>query len=218
MIAMLIPTTFLFRYQVPIGREPGLPRREGSLLGLTASSRLPWLICDKEQQPFADVRAAWNENGLGLQFEVAGRTLPLNHPSLRQSQPPLIDIWVDTRPTPDSHRAGRYCVQWRLHPSRGAGSRKQVLVEAIPIARAREDARLPDAKSVLVDIESTPGGYRLEAWFARESLPGFDPEAAPRLGFFYRIEEAEFGVQMPWEATGFPVDSDPSLWMTLLLS
>jgi hypothetical protein len=214
---MLIPTTFLFHYQVSVRRVAELPRRAGPPLSLGPECRLPWLICDPETVPFADVRVAWNEQGLGLQVEVAGRTVPINHRSLQQSNPPAIDVWVDTRPTPDSHRAGRYCTQWRLHPQREPGSRRQPIVEAVAIARAREEASAAKAESVLIDVEMTDGGYRLEAWFARESLPGFDPEASAKLGFFYRIEEPELGTQIPWEAGGFPVESDPSLWLTLLL-
>lgn len=216
--AMLIPTTFLFHYQVEIRRVPGLPRRSGDFpLGIGPECRLPWLICDPETVPFADVRMAWNEHGLGLQVEVTGRTVPVSHPSLRQSNVPVIDIWIDTRPTPDSHRAGRYCCQWRLHPQRKP-DRRQSMVEAVTIARAREVAALSDSAAVLVGVETIASGYRLEAWFARESLPGFDLEFSSKLGFFYRIGEPEFGVQMPWEAGGFPVENDPSLWLTLLLS
>jgi hypothetical protein len=215
---MLIPTTFLFRYQVEIRRVPDLPHRSGDFpLGLGPESRLPWLICDTETVPFADVRMAWNDHGLGLQVEVTGRTMPVSHPGLRQSNVPAIDIWIDTRPTPDSHRAGRYCSQWHLHPERKP-DRRQPMVEAVAIARAREEAARSDASTVLVGNETSAAGYRLEAWFTRESLPGFDPEASAKLGFFYRIEEPEFGVQVPWESGGFPVENDPSLWLTLLLS
>lgn len=214
---MLIPTTFLFRYQADVRHVTGLPKRDGVPLDLGPECRLPWLICDPETVPFADVRLAWNENGLGLQIEVAGRTVAASHPSLRQSNAPAVDVWVDTRPTPDSHRAGRYCTQWRLHPQRKSGDRRQPIVESVAIARAREEGTRVNADAVLVHVETSSSGYRLEAWFARESLPGFDPDASAKLGFFYRIEEPEFGIQMPWEAGGFPADNDPSLWMTLLL-
>lgn len=214
---MLLPTSFLFRYQVAITRDSTLPRHQGTLLNLGSETRLPWLICDRDQSPFADIRLAWSDNGLGLQIEVCGRTVPLHHPSLRQKNQPVIHLWFDTRPTPDSHRAGRFCSHWRLHPTRRADDRKSPIIEAVGIARAREESALPDTASVLVEVEPRDTGYRLEAWFSRESLPGFDPDASGQLGFFYQVVEPEFGWQMPWEANGFPVDSDPSLWITLLL-
>ncbi len=158
---------------------------------------------------------AWNDKGLALQIELNGRTVPLDHPSFRQKNQPAIHVWIDTRPTPDSHRAGRFCTQWRLILGDPKGS--SLTIEPVAIARAREEATLPNADAVLANYESLKDGYRLEAWFSRESLPGFDPESSSQLGFFYQIEEPEFGTQMPWESTGFPVESDPSLWLTLLL-
>ena len=198
---MLIPTTFLFHYQVEVHRVADVPRPSGEALNLGPECRIPWLICDPEVVPFADVRLAWNDQGLGVQIEVAGRTVPIFHPSLRQSNAPVIDLWVDTRPTPDSHRAGRYCSQWRLHPHASLATADSPMVETVAIARARETAALTDSAAVQVGVETSPAGYRLEAWFTRESLPGFDPEASPKLGFFYRIEEPELGVQMPWKPT-----------------
>lgn len=211
----MLPTTFLFHYQIPIRRNAGLPQRSGNPLALAESHRLPWLICDPEQSPFADVRLAWNASGLGLQVEVSGRTVPLSHPGLRQTNASVIDMWVDTRPTPDSHRASRYCSRWRLNPQ---ATRGKLQVEAVEIARARDAVKLPSVDAVLMQIETSPAGYRLEAWFSSAALPGFDPEASSKLGFFYRIAEPELGVQLPWEAESFPFDNDPSLWLTLQLS
>lgn len=214
---MLLPTTFLFHYQITVGRRSDLPKSKGKLLDLSDESRLPWLICQPEKTPFADVRLAWNDNGLALQVEVSSRSVPLNHPGLGQKNQPAISLWFDTRPSPDSHRAGRFCSHWSIRPGQKGGASRPPLIEAVAIARAREESTLPSADDVLINDQPLENGYKLEAWFPRESLPGYDPEVSPHMGFFYQIEEPEFGVQMPWEAGGFPVDSDPSLWLTLLL-
>jgi hypothetical protein len=61
------------------------------------------------------------------------------------------------------------------------------------------------------------GGYLLEAWLPSSVLNGYDPEAQPRLGFYYALRDAELGEQFLSIGADFPFAIDPSLWSTLEL-
>src|SRR5690606_32582969 len=87
----------------------------------------------------------------------------------------------------------------------------------LSIARAREDRELADPDDIPVWSKLFSDGYRLEAWLPAKVLVGYDPEANPQLGFYYKIWDAELGGQFLTVNAEFPIDQDPSLWSTLEL-
>jgi hypothetical protein len=100
----------------------------------------------------------------------------------------------------------------------GGGLRKtDPIVRSLPIARAREDAWLPDSALIRVQSEASRAGYRLDAWFPAEVFVGFDPATNPKLGFHYAVHDSELGDQTLATGREFPYESDPSLWQTIEL-
>jgi hypothetical protein len=87
----------------------------------------------------------------------------------------------------------------------------------LPIARAREDALLPDSDLIQIQSEVSTSHYWLEAWFPAEMLVGFDPKTNPKIGFHYLLHDGEKGDQTLAGGTDFPIESDPSLWQTISL-
>ena len=63
-----------------------------------------------------------------------------------------------------------------------------------------------------------PDGYRVELWLDAADLHGFDPEANPRLGFYYLVRDRELGEQFLSVEHDFPFAFDPSVWSTIELS
>lgn len=63
----------------------------------------------------------------------------------------------------------------------------------------------------------TKTGYCLESWLPASVLHGYDPEAQPRLGFYFALRDAELGEQFLSVGADFPFAIDPSLWSTLEL-
>ena len=214
----LVTPSFLFRWSFPVVQIPALPNRSGRLLGLPDLCRLPSLNELDSRRDHADVRLAWNANGLGISVNVRGRT---KKPECSVALTEFADgltVWIDTRNTQGVHRATRFCHQFCLMPLGGGKKSLDPVVLQIPLARAREEAAPPNLSLIQLQAEIQKDGYWLEAWFPAEVFVGFDPATSPRLGFHYRLHDNELGDQTLAVGSEFPVASDPSLWQTLELA
>src|SRR5689334_9071075 len=100
----LIPQAFWFRLSVACPLIADLPRTKGRLLELPESCRVPALSRLEGKEPWADVRVAWNPQGLAVSVEASGRRDPL----VLEDRLPGADgfqVWVDTRDTRNVARA-----------------------------------------------------------------------------------------------------------------
>lgn len=210
----IIPPRFLFRWSFAIHKITGIPAKKGRLLDLPDTCLLPSLAELEQQQDFASVKLAWNDSGLAISVAVAGRS---KRPECVASELLISDglrLWIDTRNTQTVHRATRFCHQFVLLPAGRGTQKNQPLVRSLPVARAREDAVLPDADLVQVQSEVSTSGYWLDAWLPAEVLTGFDPTVHSRIGFHYVLHDTELGNQTLAVGSEFPYESDPSLWQT----
>ncbi|MEX0702054.1 MAG: hypothetical protein WD069_08155 [Planctomycetales bacterium] len=213
-----LPSPFLFRYAFPVERLDALPRSGKKLLDLPAECALenPSALLGRAQ-PFGELRVAWNDGGFGVSATVAGKKVPLAANLRQPAEADGLQVWIDTRNTQSIHRAGRYCHHFCLLPAASGSGKIGATVIQMPIARAREETPFADAGRIRTRADATGDGYRLEAWFPAETLHGFDPEASPRLGFYYMLRDAELGEQHLTVGPEFPFAHDPSLWSTLEL-
>lgn len=213
----VLPAAFLVRYRLPVMRQDRLPRTGQKLLDLpeTARLHLPARL-DSPDQPF-DLRAAWNDEGLGFSLLVSGRTIPpLGNPDA-PDKPDSLELWIDTRDTQSVHRATRYCHHFAVLPNGGGRKGADSVVVQLPVARAREDAPISSSEVFLSRSHVHKRGYDLEVWIPAAALYGFDPGSQPRLGFTCCVNDAEHG-PLPFGAGAeFPIAADPSLWHTLEL-
>lgn len=217
-MSSLVPTPFLFRYSLPAQQVKGLPKRaKTSLLALPESCSLPDLRQIDDEDHFGDVRVGWNAKGIGVSALVTGRTAPLACDSKRPAESDGLQIWIDTRNTQNIHRASRFCHHFCFLPASKNGKPERPFATQLEIARAREETKLADGKSLSVLVNAKKGGYLLEAWIPAKCLTGFDPEATPRLGFYYYLRDSELGDQFLTVGDEFPFANDPSLWSTLEL-
>ena len=139
MAAPLIPARTLFRFAVPVWRKEPLWTDAG--LRLEEKHRLPLLAELDEEEPFAEVSAAWSDAGLGFSVLVRGKRQP---PWCRESRPDDSDglrLWIDTRDTHNIHRASRFCHQFLFMPAGAGRSLDDAIGEQVLINRARENAK-----------------------------------------------------------------------------
>lgn len=212
----LLPSRFLFRFSAPIRYRKALagPRRAP----LDESFRLVNLGELEGQRAWADVRAAWSEEGLLFSIQVSGKRQPLWCRATRPEDSDSVQLWLDTRDVHTVHRASRFCHQFLFLPS-GAGPKgDQPLVIMAPIHRAKENPKPIASNALTVRSEKRSDGYLLEALIPAEALTGFDPSEHPRLGFTYAIQDRELGRQTFSIGSEMPFEEDPSLWATLILS
>jgi hypothetical protein len=211
----LLSPTFLFRFSVPCRQRCVIWDDDG--IRLEPRYRLPGFGELDGKHDFADVRCAWNPDGLALNVRVAGKRQSL---WCRATQPGASDglrIWIDTRDTHTIHRAGRYCHQFFFLPCGDGPELRDPVARSIPINRAKENPRLVTPSDLAVRSQLTGDGYLLQAHVPSAALTGFDPVEYPRLGFFYAVVDRELGWQTFGAGTEFPFAEDPSLWGTLEL-
>lgn len=209
----LLPPQFLFHYAIPVRHNARLPRKGPKLLQLTEKDSCPHLGALDKSPRIGQVRLAWNSAGLGVSVEVTGKQ---RQPRAVSGVPEISDglqIWIDTRNTQTIHRASRFCHHFCLLPVGMTG--KQPTVVQVPIARAKEEAPLSSPADFRIAAEVSKSGYQLEAWLPASALHGYDPEANPRLGFYYAILDEELGHEFLSVGSEFPVTYDPSMWATL---
>lgn len=214
----LVPHRFLFRVSHPCHYIPNIPDDDELLFRLPESCRLVNHADMDGGQNFAEVRLAWNEGGLAIEVDVRGKEqLPVGD----ASKPHLSDgltVWIDTRDSRTSHRASRFCHQFHALPTGGGPERDEAVVLQSRIHRATQDAPLAEPEGLLLSCRRKASGYRIALFLPAEALTGFDPEQSPRLGFFYRVRDAERGEQTLSAANDLPVAEDPTLWSVLELS
>jgi len=214
----LIPHRFLFRISYPCRYVKGIPQEDSDvLLDLLESCRIDNFAAMDEVQNFADVRLAWNENGLGAQVEVRGKEAPPQGTPDRPRGSDGLTLWIDTRGDRTFHRASRFCHQFHFLPAAGGSDKDEPVFVQSKINRATQDAPFANMEDVGLRVERLKGGYRLEAFLPAAALNGFDPEEHPKLGFFYAVRDLEHGDQTLSVGSEFPYADDPSLWATLEL-
>lgn len=213
----LLPHRFLFRYSFPVRYTAKLPRAGKKLLGLDETHRLPETAALDGGTTLGDLRLAWNETGLGISLHVRGKKHPVTGDTGNLEQSDVLFVWIDTRNTQNIHRASRFCHQFCLMAAGNPEDDRAPHAFQSPIPRAREEAPLCKPEDLRVSTDAAKGGYLLEAWLPSKALHGFDPEAQPRLGFYYYLHDTELGDQYLTVGPEFPFAADPSLWGTLEL-
>ncbi len=215
--AAIIPQSFWFRVALQCPRRDGMPQTKGRLLDLPDTCRLPTLSLLEGREPWAEVRVAWNPQGLGVAIEVTGKSGPLTvDEGLTVTDG--FQIWVDTRDTRNVARATRFCHRFsgRLRPgSSRTGPRLEIVPR--PIARAVADAPLCDPDLLQTRAERKRDGWLGELFIPAEALNGFDPDTNRRLGFAYQVSDPNREDQFLGVGRDFPIGENPSLWATLEL-
>lgn len=214
-----IPARFLVRLSFACPYVANVPaeRDADGLFDLPAKCRLDNLAALESRRNFADVRLAWNELGIAVQAEIAGKQqAPAGEPNRPRGSDGLT-LWLDTRGDRTSHRASRYCHQFHFLAAGGGDERDEPLFLQTPIHRAAQDAPLAPASAVPFACRPIRGGYRIEAFLSVAALSGFDPEEHPQLGVYYAVRDQELGEQVLSVGAEFPYAEDPSLWAVLEL-
>jgi len=211
-----LPARAFFSYAVPVPRRPERLRLDGSLGEWPEDALLPDLGQMEGRSGFAQVRLAWDEDGLYVGIDVRGKSNVVSHRQNPHSADALF-LWVDTRDVRDAHRASRFCHHFVALPRGGGSQRRGATAWQAPIRRAREQAPLCDAKQLKVASRARKDGYGLELALTGGVLNGFDPEECSRLGFTFLVTDHELGWQT-WSVPGrLPFQVDPSTWATVKL-
>jgi hypothetical protein len=192
--------------------------RSGALLDLPESCALPVLASLEGTQPWAEVRVAWNPNGLGISVNAQGITPQQLVPD-RPEGFASVQIWVDTRDTRNVSRATRFCSRY-VASIKSARSQSALTVDIAqrPIARAMADSPLCRPELIATRTKLLRDRWTLELFLPANAVHGFDPEKNRRLGFAYQLTDHFHDDQFLTVGPGFPVGENPTLWSTLELA
>jgi hypothetical protein len=217
MTRALLPQAFWFRLAVTAARFDGMPGPEGSgVLRLPASSALLDFAQLDGSASWAQVRAGWNPQGLGILVRADG----VSEEQLDAGRPEGFadfHLWIDTRDTRDVSRATRFCHHFAIKLVRKGSRGLTANVVQRPIARAIADAPIYRGDLISANAEVTKTGWSLALFLPAQALSGFDPDTNRRLGFAYQISDRVRPDQFLGIGREFPLGENPSLWATLEL-
>jgi hypothetical protein len=217
----LLAPRFLFRFSVPVLRHDTNWKTSGIELGeshrLLNLAELDGNTADRERR-YADVRAAWNPQGLIFNVTVTDKSQPLWCRDERLEDSDGLQVWIDTRATLNIHRASRYCHRYAFLPAGGGRSNTDPVADQLLINRARENARPIRPRELQVAAKITKAGYWLSAFVPAAALGGYDPLQHRELGFTYSVYDRELGLQTFATGAAFPFQEDPTCWAMLELT
>ena len=167
---------------------------------------------------FAAVSAGWCEEGLGISLEVTGKSIKPSGTSADISRSDCFQLWIDTRPVGNVHRATEYCHHFACLPADEHNDGKPG-VTVQPIAQQRATRIESDPKKMKVRTHVTKGGYDFEIWIPASQLYGFrEVSELGRIGFYCVVCDTELGEQPLSIGDDFPTAYDPSTWIQLELN
>ena len=213
----LVPTRFLFDFEIPLRYQRRSPRITGRLADWSPDYLLPPLCRLEGIEPFAPVYACWNETGLFMATEVTGKSRPLKCDPQRYWKSDNLRVCTDMRDTRSSKRASRYCRQFYIMPTGGGHGGDKPVAASVQIKRARESAPPLDPGVIKVAADVAGDGYRMEAHIPAEALDGFDTDEHRRIGFCYILEDRDHGQQYLTVGDDLYWYVDPSTWATAVL-
>ncbi|MFM7136974.1 MAG: hypothetical protein ACKO1M_07885 [Planctomycetota bacterium] len=212
----LVNPAALFKLRLPCRRREKL--WPPAVSGIDEACRLPSLASVAGVPDVLDLFAAWNDDG--ITFRGIARGVGRDrwcHPTKPEDSDGL-HLWIATRPTGDSHRAGRFCRRLALLPTGGGRLADQPVAIAAAIPRTSElPADLP-AGSIQLAARLLADGWRIEAAITAAALPGWDPAEIPRLGFFAALVDRRLGRVPAFAPPEYPWDGDPTTWIELDLT
>lgn len=214
-VTPLVNPAALFTFRFPCRkRDPLWPPASATL---DDACRVPSLAAVAEVPDVVDLWTAWNERGLAVRGVARGVGASRWCQPTRAEDSDGLHLWIATRPTGESHRAGRYCRRLALLPTGGGRSADKPIAVACAIPRTSEPLAELAEGSVSISAKLSADGWRIDAFVDAAALPGWDPAEIPRLGFFAALVDRRLGRVPLFAPPEYPWDSDPTTWAELEL-
>jgi hypothetical protein len=186
--------------------------------GLDEACRLPSFADVAGVPDVLELWLAWSPAGLGVRAVAKGVGTARWCHTTRPEDSDGLHLWIATRPTGDSHRAGRFCRRLALLPTGGGRLADKAAAVAAAIPRTSEvPAELPP-DAVSIESAATADGWRIDAFISSAALPGWDPAEVPTLGFFAALVDRRLGRVPCYAPPESPWDGDPTTWAEVTLT
>jgi len=216
-MAQLVPNRFLFKFEFPLSRCPAPPAIDGKADAWTPY-RLPSLARLDGRSDFGDVFATWDDDGIYIACQVAGKHRAPKCDPDRFWKSDNLRLMLDMRDTRTIRRATRFCQQFYFMPAGAGKGDREPIAAGAKIHRATEDAPVVPPGEIAIASNVTRAGYTLTAHVPARCLMGFDPQEHRRIGFYYMLEDDELGQQPLTVGDELNWWIDPSTWPTAILT
>jgi hypothetical protein len=208
---------WLFDFGFPIqpmeGRAPKPERLEWKL---NEQCMIPAFSSLSSARRFAEAYIAWSPAGIFFQviLKAFGPDIADTKATNMNPNGYRCSLYLDTRWSPDVHRATSFCHRFdfilirptkSMPEQRGHG-------ELAPIQRARAAPADVHPKDISVSTYLMTGGYEIKAFLPAETLTGYSPEEFQDVGVFYTINDLIYGNQIMARTLQSPYFEDPSVW------
>lgn len=213
-----LPRRALFHFELPISYLATPQRIDGSIDKWPQSCLVPALVALDDQNPFADVYWAWNEDNFLIAFEVTRRSGPPRCDPTSWWKLDGVRLLIDTRDARDLKRATRYCHFFYALPVGGGKSGRAPIVGFHKISRAKENPPDVDVRQIQVAAQMTRQKYSMELVIPAGCLHGWSPVDHPRIGVYYKVKDVFNGDQHLCSSDDLGWNSDPSTWATGVLT
>jgi hypothetical protein len=168
------------------------------------------LLLDEER--FADLSLAWNEEGIMVAVVVEKPFEEAIYPEFERAD--ALEFFLDTRDMKSAGFATRFCHQFLILPQAVQGVQAQELTRF----RTEETHPLCDPSDIQIDSAFDKHSYEVYIMFPAHCLHGFAPSEFQRLGFTYRIHGKGRGPQhFAVSSDQFAIEQQPKLWASLAL-
>jgi hypothetical protein len=214
----LVPRRAFLRFEIPLHSISKSPRIDASLRKWTPHHLLPPLEEIDGRPVWADVYAAWNDDGLFFAFDVRQRRGPPECDVEHWWKGDGLRICIDTRDTRENKRATRFCHFFYVLPTGGGANRRGPVVGVHKMSRSKEPAPVVDLSRIKVAVAAERTHYCVEAFFPGDVLNGWSPAEHPRIGLFYKIKDTYRDEQTLTGGDDLGWNADPSVWATAVLT
>ena len=212
----LLAPTMLYRFALPLQHTELAWKKSG--IELDENHVIPSLASLDGMHPYADIRGAWNKEGMYFNVNVTTKQQSLWCRDTQLIDSDGVQFWVDTRNTNNVHRATRYCHWFVFLPTGGGSKRDQPVASMLKINRSKEDPKSMNQVPLKVWAKPRNGGYQLAAFIPKNALTGWDETEHTKIGFNYLVLDRELGSQPLAVNPEFPISENPSLWQTIELT
>jgi len=216
MTTLLMPQRAFFGFSASCRYRAEAPKIDGNLRDWDADHLLPDLMGVEGAGSFAEVYAAWNDDGFYIGLKVTRKTQYKIVPKDFWTGD-CLEVWLDTRDLKDTHRANRYCHHFYFLPGGSGTDGKKPIGRQAGIDPAREQAPPCPEESIRVGLRRLKTSYSLEVALPAEGLNGFQPREFGRLGFNYALHDTQRGRQSWTVSRDRPQAVCPNAWGTLEL-
>lgn len=167
-------------------------------------------LCSEDS--FAEISLGWNEEGIEAFVRV-------NKPFVRSCYPEVqlgdsVEFFIDTRDVKSGGFNTRFCHHFFFFAEGIDGH----FAGEITRFRTEDVHAICEPNELKVKSLVQNSGYVLNIFIPNHCLYGYDPEQFNRLGFCYRINQAD-GLPQHFTVVSddFPIEQQPSLWGSLNL-